>query len=187
MAYFCIRAMGLHRRMRSADGNAYDGFRWRKRFRKEWFRLAVDPRVWCMRCCPSGALRGRSLLCRGPPLVAWIAFRVAVRVVKGLVRSIVGRGASVPAGDRAGKLILHDAYSAIAGRRRPCRPSCDGRPGGNAYPWVSIVFPVVRSLTWPGRPSSSPSSTSRADRPEAAALVASLRDSGEALRSSTAI
>lgn len=76
---------------------------------------------------PVGA-RGAVTLAVGL-LVAWIAFRVAVGLAKGLVRSIVAAVLAFLLATVPGNLILHDAYSQLQ-ERRPCRPSCDGRPAG---------------------------------------------------------
>ena len=60
---------------------------------------------------PVGA-RGAVTLAVGL-LVAWIAFRGAVRVVKGLVRSIVSAVLAFLLATVPGNLILHDAYSQL--------------------------------------------------------------------------
>ena len=45
--------------------------------------------------------------------VAWIAFRVAVGLVKGLVRSVVAAVLAFLLATVPGNLILHDAYSQL--------------------------------------------------------------------------
>lgn len=49
-------------------------------------------------------------------LVAWIAFRVAVRVVRGLVRSAAAAVLAFLLATVPGNLILHDAYAQLRER-----------------------------------------------------------------------